>query len=92
MTLIGWASLIISFLGLLGTFILFIVRATSRITTTETEIKMIRLEINRVDKELRSHAILNEGAFLNIEKDIKSINSKLDELLGYFKATQKQPL
>lgn len=87
--LVEWLVFGVAFVGLVITIVSVSNKNASEIAVLKSDNETLKKDIRRCDEEMRLHISLNERAFSNFERDIKSINSKLDTLIGYFKAQNK---
>lgn len=73
-------------IGLLITVIALFAKNQSEIAVLKSENEALRNSIKKCESDMNLHVTLNERAFDDINKNISSVNSKLDRLIGFFEA------
>jgi hypothetical protein len=87
-----WAAILLQAIITTVGFIGIIVRYLSKQAILEKDICSIHNDLKRIEDDVKIHEISNERAFFMVESEIKKVNEKLDQLLGFFRAKNNQPL
>ena len=84
-----WIIAGVAFLTLLIVIIGLFSKNASRISVLESEHIMHKENIQRLDSDLKLHNAMNEKTFNNIDRELKDISAKLNQLIGLFDAKLK---